>query len=71
MIAQATKVAAARASVAASSRIIPSAIVAPVFKNSPGNSFSTFKEYRENAKTYGPLSASLAARRHLVHGSKR
>ncbi|SCW03214.1 LAFE_0G05512g1_1 [Lachancea fermentati] len=31
----------------------------------PGNSFSSFKEYREIAKTYGPLSASLATKRNL------
>lgn len=37
-----------------------------IFKKAPGNSFTTFKEYRENAKTYGPLSASLASRRHLT-----
>lgn len=70
MIAQVTKLAAARSTVSAASRIIPSVIAAPVFKKSPGNSFSNFKEYRENAKTYGPLSASLATRRHLAHAPK-
>ncbi|KAG0668875.1 hypothetical protein C6P45_004292 [Maudiozyma exigua] len=30
-----------------------------------GNSFGSFKEYRENMKTYGPLSASLATKRHF------
>lgn len=38
-----------------------------IFKKSTGNSFGSFKEYRENAKTYGPLSASLASKRHLNH----
>lgn len=37
-----------------------------IFKKSLGNSFASFKEYRENAKTYGPLAASLASRRHLT-----
>lgn len=37
-----------------------------MFKKDSGNSFSSFKEYRENAKTYGPLSASLASKRHLT-----
>lgn len=35
------------------------------FKKTPGNSFGSFKEYRENMKTYGPLSASLATKRHF------
>ncbi|SMN22835.1 similar to Saccharomyces cerevisiae YJL133C-A Putative protein of unknown function [Maudiozyma saulgeensis] len=35
------------------------------FKKTPGNSFGSFKEYRENMKTYGPLSASLASKRHI------
>lgn len=32
-----------------------------------GNSFKSFKEYREVAKTYGPLSAKLATQRHLAY----
>lgn len=35
-------------------------------KRTPGNSFMSFKEYRESAKTYGPLSASLASKRNLT-----
>ncbi|SCV01843.1 LAMI_0G14092g1_1 [Lachancea mirantina] len=38
---------------------------------SSGNSFSSFKEYRQIAKTYGPLSASVAAKRSLVGGDRR
>ncbi|CAR58030.1 uncharacterized protein GVI51_I04059 [Nakaseomyces glabratus] len=38
-----------------------------IFRKSPGNSFATFKEYRETAKTYGPLSASLATKRNLTN----
>lgn len=46
-------------------------ITSNIIKNSctkatSGNSFKSFKEYRENARTYGPLSASLASRRHLT-----
>lgn len=47
-----------------------SSMSAPIFKKSPGNSFVSFKEYRQAAKTYGPLSASLAQRRHLTHTIK-
>lgn len=36
-------------------------------KRSSGNSFVSFKEYRECAKTYGPLSASLASKRNLTN----
>ncbi|CCK73604.1 Dpi8p NDAI_0G06210 [Naumovozyma dairenensis CBS 421] len=42
---------------------------AAVFKYSPGNSFSSFKEYREVAKSYGPLSAALATKRKLANVS--
>ncbi|AJR53846.1 AQG_2a_G0028910.mRNA.1.CDS.1 [Saccharomyces cerevisiae] len=73
MIAQSTRLAAAVSSSAASagvSRIAASAMASAIFKRSPGNSFNSFKEYRENAKTYGPLSASLATRRHLAHAPK-
>lgn len=31
---------------------------AAAFQRTAGNSFSSFKEYRANAKTYGPLSGS-------------
>ncbi|EJS43174.1 YJL133C-A [Saccharomyces arboricola H-6] len=72
MIAQSTRLAAATSSaaVAGISRIAAGAMATAVFKRSPGNSFTSFKEYRENAKTYGPLSASLATRRHLAHTPK-
>ncbi|CAI1508413.1 hypothetical protein SEUBUCD646_0J00810 [Saccharomyces eubayanus] len=73
MIAQSTRLAAAASASVASasvSRIAAGAIASAVFKRSPGNSFTSFKEYRENAKTYGPLSASLATRRHLAHAPK-
>ncbi|CAI4043565.1 hypothetical protein SKDZ_10G0820 [Saccharomyces kudriavzevii ZP591] len=73
MIAQSTRLAAAATSSATSaavSRIAAGAMASAIFKRSPGNSFTSFKEYRENAKTYGPLSASLATRRHLAHVPK-
>ena len=41
------------------------------FQQTSGNSFKSFKEYRENAKTYGPLSASLAEQRHLTDRSEK
>lgn len=34
------------------------AAASAAFQRSAGNSFSSFKEYRANAKTYGPLSGS-------------
>ncbi|KAL3232832.1 Uncharacterized protein RNJ44_04748 [Nakaseomyces bracarensis] len=36
-------------------------------RTTPGNSFLSFKEYRECAKTYGPLSASIATKRNLTN----
>lgn len=39
-------------------------VMKPVGK---GNSFSSFKQYREIAKTYGPLSAKLATKRQLAY----
>lgn len=72
MIAQATRLATAKAAMASTtvSRVISSGVAGSVFKRAAGNSFANFKEYRENAKTYGPLSASLATRRHLAHAPK-
>lgn len=70
MLPQTVKLAAMKTATTTSARVISSAIAVPVFKRSPGDSFSSFKEYRENAKTYGPLSASLAAKRHLTQISR-
>ncbi|CCF58795.1 hypothetical protein KAFR_0F01980 [Kazachstania africana CBS 2517] len=52
-------------------KLSPSRIVraknSAAFKKTAGNSFGSFKEYRETAKTYGPLSASIASKRNLTH----
>lgn len=72
MLPQSTRFAAAKAAMASAtvSRVISSGVATSVFRRCDGNSFANFKEYRENAKTYGPLSASLATRRHLAHVPK-
>lgn len=67
MLQQITKI----ASSTTTAQKIGKVITLNIIKNTPtkaisGNSFKSFKEYRENAKTYGPLSASLAHKRHLT-----
>ncbi|CCC71933.1 hypothetical protein NCAS_0I02650 [Naumovozyma castellii] len=73
MIAQNSRLAATLSSSAATmltSRMAATAMLQHAVKKNAGNSFASFKEYRENAKTYGPLSASLATRRKLAHAPK-
>ncbi|QLG71739.1 hypothetical protein HG535_0C00880 [Zygotorulaspora mrakii] len=48
----------------------PASLAAANWKRSAGNSFLSFKEYRQTAKTYGPLSASVAQKRQLAHMPK-
>lgn len=67
MLEQMTKIATSPSNVQRVAKTITSQSVKQVFvKPVSGNSFHSFKEYREHAKTYGPLSASLASRRHLT-----
>ncbi|CCK69376.1 Dpi8p KNAG_0C02650 [Huiozyma naganishii CBS 8797] len=69
MLSQITKLAAQRGSTVA--QTLGKSSTTGAFKKavgevSSGNSFKSFKDYRENAKTYGPLSATLAGKRHLT-----
>lgn len=67
MLQQVTKIASSPSTVQRLAKTLTShAVKNSVTKSMSGNSFHSFKEYRENAKTYGPLSASLASRRHLT-----
>lgn len=67
MLQQATKIASSPSTVQRLTKMISSNVAKNNSRKiNSGNSFHSFKEYRENAKTYGPLSASLASRRHLT-----
>lgn len=67
MLQQVTKIASSAATAQKLGKVISSTLVKNTStKAASGNSFKSFKEYRENAKTYGPLSASLASKRHLT-----
>lgn len=67
MLQQMTKLATSASTVQRVAKTITSQAVKQNVANPvSGNSFHSFKEYRENAKTYGPLSASVASKRHLT-----